>query len=157
MFLFDPTFGSTFENCETEIRRLMERAEAELVFCRKWDERRLAYKVKGRKRGLYVLTYFKSPTGKIAGLERDSQLSENILRVLILRADEVTPDMMEKAIAMRGTESGAEGGARRGKPGEEGEMAEKSGDAMFDGRRDSRRSSDKRRRRPDVVEAAEQA
>ena len=50
MFLFDPTFGSSFENCEREIQRLLERADAEIVFCRTWDERRLAYKIKGRKR-----------------------------------------------------------------------------------------------------------
>ena len=49
MFLFDPNFGASFENCEKEVRRLMDRAEAELLFCRTWDERRLAYRIKGRK------------------------------------------------------------------------------------------------------------
>lgn len=97
MFLFDPTFGGTFENCETEIRRIMGRAEAELVFCRRWDERRLAFKLKGRKRGVYVLTFFKSDPSKIGGIERDARLSENVLRVLVLRAEGYTADMMEKA------------------------------------------------------------
>jgi len=108
MFLFDPTFGGSFENCEAEIRRLMERAEAEIVFCRAWDERRLAYKVKGRKRGVYVLVYFKAAPGKIAPLERDAQLSENILRMLVLRADGVTPEAMEKALASRAEERSGE-------------------------------------------------
>ena len=99
MFLFDPTFGGSFENCESEIRRLMERADGEIVFCRKWDERRLAYRVSGRKRGVYVLVYFKAPADKIVGLERDVKLAENILRVLILRADEVTPEKMEQAVS----------------------------------------------------------
>ncbi len=98
MYLFDPTFASTFENCETEIRRLMDRAGAELVFCKKWDERRLAYKLAGRKRGVYVLTYFNGPADKIKGLERDVQLSEDVLRVLVLKAEGVTPDQMEKAM-----------------------------------------------------------
>jgi len=97
MFLFDPTFGGTFENCEAEIRRILGRAEAELVFCRRWDERRLAFRVKGRKRGVYALTFFKSDPSKITGIERDARLSENVLRVLILRADETTAEMMEKA------------------------------------------------------------
>ena len=97
MFLFDPTFGGTLENCEAEIRRIMGRAEAELVFCKRWDERRLAYKLKGRKRGVYVLTFFKSDPSKITGIERDARLSENVLRVLVLRADGFTPDMMEQA------------------------------------------------------------
>jgi small subunit ribosomal protein S6 len=101
MFLFDPTFGASFEACETEVKRLMDRADAELLFCRKWDERRLAYKIKGRKRGVYVLVYFKAPPDKIARIERDVQISENVLRVLVLRADFVTPEMMEMAAQTR--------------------------------------------------------
>jgi small subunit ribosomal protein S6 len=101
MFVFDPTFGATFENCETEIRRLMTRAEAEILLCQRWDERRLAYKIKGRKRGVYVLVYFKAPTDKITPLERDAQLSEQILRLLVLRADDMTLEMMQQAAAAR--------------------------------------------------------
>ncbi len=96
MFLFDPTFGTTWDNCEGEIRRLMERAQAEIIVCRQWDERRLAYKIRGRKRGVYALVYFKAPPDKIGPLERDAELSENILRVLVLRADDLTPEAMER-------------------------------------------------------------
>jgi small subunit ribosomal protein S6 len=104
MFLLDPTFGNSFEKCETEIRRLMGRADAELLFCRKWDERRLAYRIRGRKRGVYVLTYFRAAPDKITPLERDAELSENILRLLVLRADGVTPEHMESMVRGRGEE-----------------------------------------------------
>ena len=125
MFLFDPTYGATFEACETEIRRIMDRAEAEIVFCKSWDERQLAYRINGRKRGVYVLVYFKAGATKIGGIERDVQLSEHLLRILVLRADGVTPDMMEAALSAQ----------RRG--------AEEEGD------RDGRRSDDDSRgRRP---------
>ena len=121
MFLFDPTFGGTFENCEKEVGRLMERAEAELLFCRKWDERRLAYKIKGRKRGVYVLTYFKAAPDRIGGLERDAQLSEDVLRVLVLRADHVTADMMEQNVpTSRERESGGDDEATTPPPAEDG-------------------------------------
>ncbi len=96
MFLFDPTFGNSFEKCEVEVRRLIERAQGEIIVCRKWDERRLAYRIKGRKRGVYVLVYFKAPADRIVGLEHDAKLSESILRVLVLRADYVTPETMEQ-------------------------------------------------------------
>ncbi len=112
MFLFDPTFAGSFENCEGEIKRIMDRAEGQVVFLRKWEERRLAYKLKGRKRGVYVLVYFNAPPGKITGLERDAMLSENVLRVLVLRADGMTPELMEKAAAPRVVE--AEGGDEYG-------------------------------------------
>ena len=98
MFLFDPTFGSSYENCEKEIRRLMERAQAEIILCGKWDERRLAFKIAGRKRGVYVLVYFKAPPDKIVSLERDVQLSEDVLRILVVRAEGLTRDQMERAL-----------------------------------------------------------
>lgn len=98
MFLFDPTFGNNAEDCEAEIRRLMDRAKAEILFCKKWDERRLAYRIKGRKRGVYMLVYFNAPTSSITPMERDAQLSENILRLLVLRAEGVTPEMMERNV-----------------------------------------------------------
>ena len=104
MFLFDPTFGTSFENCETEVRRILGRADAELVFCKKWDERRLAYRIEGRKRGVYVLVYFKADPGRIPEIERDVQISECLLRVLVLKAEGVTTEMMERAVGARGDE-----------------------------------------------------
>lgn len=132
MFLFDPTFGASFENCESVIRRLMDRADAEIVFCRKWDERRLAYKIKGRKRGVYVLVYFKAPAEKVGSIERDAQITEEILRLLILRADGVTPEAMEKAAVPRSEE----------------ESSDDSRDS-----RDSRREPSRPDRRPERREA----
>jgi len=95
MFLFDPTAASSWEQVEEQVKRLMERAEGEIIKMKRWDERRLTYEVEGRKRGVYVLAFFKAPTEKIAGLERDVQLSEEILRVLVLCRDHMTD---EKAI-----------------------------------------------------------
>ena len=105
MFVFDPTFGAALENCEAEIRRLTDRAGAEILFLRRWDERRLAYTIKGRKRGVYILVYFKSDPEKLSAFERDAQLSEHILRVLVLRAEDVTPELMEKAMPSRAVEA----------------------------------------------------
>ncbi len=104
MFLFDPTFGNAFEKCEAEIRRLMERAQAEMLFCRKWNETRLAFRIKGRKRGVYVLVYFKAAQDKIVLLERDAKLSERILRLLVLRADHMTREAMERLLPSQGAE-----------------------------------------------------
>lgn len=141
MFVFDPTFGGSFEDCEGAIRRLMERAEAEIMFCRKWDERRLAYKIKGRKRGVYVLVYFKALPGKIPSIERDAQITEEILRLLILRADGITRDVMERAVSPLGeAELSATGGepeggrpaGRREAPGERREAPAKERPAASD-------------------------
>lgn len=112
MFLLDPTFGASMENCESEIRRLLDRAEAEVIFLGKWDERRLAYRINGRKRGVYVLVYFKAATEKIAGLVRDAQISEEILRLLVVRADDVTRELMERHCEMRGADRSSDNESR---------------------------------------------
>lgn len=98
MFLFDPTFASSFESCEKEIHRLMERAQAQIIFCRKWDERRLAYKIKGQKRGVYVLVYFTAAPTRSHHSSADVQLSEDILRLLVIRADGLTREQMERTV-----------------------------------------------------------
>lgn len=92
MFLVDADWGSNWDQLEQEIGRLMERADAELVYCKKWDERRLAYELDRRKRGLYVLTFFKAGPDRLTGLERDVQLSERILRMLVLQQTKYSED-----------------------------------------------------------------
>jgi small subunit ribosomal protein S6 len=90
MFLFDNTAVHEWPDMEAEVRRLFERIGAESQVCLKFDERKLAYEIKGRKRGTYVLTYFDADPRRIADLERDARLSELILRALVLRADKLT-------------------------------------------------------------------
>lgn len=98
MFLFDPAAAVDWSNVEAEVNRLISRAEGQLIACKRWDERRLAYEIRGRKRACYVLTYFRAPGDRIAGIERDVQLSENILRCLVLRADHLTEEEMKQAV-----------------------------------------------------------
>ena len=101
MFLFDPTFAADFARVEQEVGRIMERAAGQIVMSKRWDERKLAYEIKGRKRGCYVLTFFRAPKDRIAGIERDVQLSESILRVLIFNADHMTEEDMQAAYGAR--------------------------------------------------------
>jgi small subunit ribosomal protein S6 len=96
MFLFDPTFAADFSNAEQEVDRIMGRAEAKVILCRLWEERRLAYEIKKRKRGCYVLVYFECDPLRIVGIERDCQLAENILRILISQAEGISREWMEK-------------------------------------------------------------
>jgi small subunit ribosomal protein S6 len=95
MFVFDPTFATDSKNVDAEIERIMQRAGAEVIVSGKWEERKLAFEIKRRKRGCYVLTYFKADPTSIGAIERDCALSEDILRVLILQADDVSRARME--------------------------------------------------------------
>lgn len=80
--------GGGSEETVNHIKGLLDRSGAQLVTLKRWDERKLAYEVEGHKRGVYYIAYFRADGGKLAGLERDCQLSETVLRALIVRKDE---------------------------------------------------------------------
>ena len=97
MFLFPQTATADMGAAVAHIESILERAGAEIVSVCKWDERRLAYDIKGNKRGLYFLTYFKADRSRIAGIERDCNLSEQLLRAMVVRADQVPAEEIEGA------------------------------------------------------------
>lgn len=96
MFLFDSAGARDWAAIDQEVRRLLGRIGAEPLVCVKFDERKLAYEIKRRKRGTYVLTYFNAPPERITELERDAQLSESVLRMLVLRAEHVTDERIRE-------------------------------------------------------------
>jgi small subunit ribosomal protein S6 len=94
MFLFPQTVAADLQGAADHILEILSKGGAELISLCKWDERRLAYDIKGNKRGVYFLTYFKCDALKLAAIERDARLSEKLLRSMIVRADHVTPEQM---------------------------------------------------------------
>ncbi|MCH7700909.1 MAG: 30S ribosomal protein S6 [Planctomycetes bacterium] len=101
MFLFDAATVTSEAEAKEEVHRLLDRSEAEIVVCRKWEERRLAYEIKKCKRGLYMLAFFRVAPDKVRGLERDARLSEKVLRLLVLRAEWVTEDRIQEMLPER--------------------------------------------------------
>jgi small subunit ribosomal protein S6 len=97
MFLVDSAkAASDWDGVNAAIKKILDRAEAEIVSMRKWDDRRLAYDIRRTSRGTYILCYFKAEGKKIQGIEKDVQLSENIIRVLILGTEQMTKEDIEK-------------------------------------------------------------
>jgi len=88
LFLVNPqAMAGDLAGALETIRGMLDRAEAEVVSLRKWDERKLAYPVEGQKRGLYVIAYFRVRPVQTANIASDCNLSQLVLRVLMTRAD----------------------------------------------------------------------
>jgi len=97
MFLVDSgDAGSDWDGIIADIKKMLKRAEVEVVSIRKWDDRRLAYDIRGKSRGTYILCYFRSDGQKNDEIEKGVQLSDRFIRVLILNADWMTPEDIEK-------------------------------------------------------------
>lgn len=72
---------------------------AKIVSDRRWDERRLAYPIKGQQRGTYLLVYFTADTQGLTAIRRDLQFNESLLRYLLLDCDEVPQTAYEPEAA----------------------------------------------------------
>jgi small subunit ribosomal protein S6 len=97
MFLVDSGLAaSDWGGVIESVEKVLARAGAEVASLHKWDERSLAYDVVGKGRGTYILTYFHADPGRISGIERDVQLSESLMRVLILRTDKMGHGDLDK-------------------------------------------------------------
>ena len=98
MFLVDSTLAAQDRQVVIdEIQRMMTRADADVVSLKTWDERRMTYDIRGKSRGTYILVYFNCDPEKVKGIERDVQLSELLMRVMILRTDKMKQSDIEKA------------------------------------------------------------
>jgi len=80
----------------SQIKALIEAQGGEVLVNRLWEERRLAYSIRGQRKGTYWLSYFRMEGKGVGKLERDFQLSELVLRSLILKVD---PQIAETLVA----------------------------------------------------------
>ena len=97
MFLFPQSAAADLRGVIDHVNSILDRADAEVVAMQKWDERRLAYDIASNKRGLYILTYFKADRSRIPSIERACNLSEIMLRAMVLRAEHVPTEEIEAA------------------------------------------------------------
>ena len=74
--------ASDFAGSLDHVRQILLKAKAEIVAIRKWDERKLAYEVKGQKRGTFVIAHFNAQSDKLTMIDRDCNLSEVVLRAM---------------------------------------------------------------------------
>ena len=85
MFILDSNkVGQNLAGALEIVSSILKKYKIEIKYCEKWDEKKFSYPIKGQKRGVYVLTYFESVPEGIQKVYRECEISEDILRVLIL-------------------------------------------------------------------------
>ena len=110
MFIIDASrFARDRDGSVREMERLIGDAGGELLVSRLWEERRLAYPIKGHRKGAYWLTYFKISRQNLAELTRQCEISEAILRQLFVRLPESLVDPIVAHAQVTSEKSTAEG------------------------------------------------
>jgi small subunit ribosomal protein S6 len=88
MFILDSNrFGRDTEGVSGQISKIIQELGGEVLVSRLWEERRLCYPIAGHRKGTYWLTYFRLSADSLSSLRRRFQLTDTILRMLLLKVD----------------------------------------------------------------------
>jgi small subunit ribosomal protein S6 len=86
LFLLDANrFARERAALPAEVEAIIRKQGGEVLISRLWDDRKLAYPIKGHKRGTYWLIYHRTQASKLAMLNREFDIHEGILRQLTLK------------------------------------------------------------------------
>ncbi len=86
MFIVDPTVSDDgLTQVQQRFSELATSRGAEIKKIAPWERRRLAYEIKGRRDGIYILVEMRANPSVIAELENQLKVSEQVLRHLVVR------------------------------------------------------------------------
>lgn len=86
LFIFDANrFARDRGALAKQVEELVQQGGGELLASRLWEERRMAYPIRGQRKGAYWLMYFRAPTELIGDLTRQCEINDSILRQLFVR------------------------------------------------------------------------
>ncbi len=89
VYIVDPDLGDERITAITaKYRGIIETGGGAIEKIDVWERRRLAYEVKGRTEGIYVIMQFQAKPPVEAELRRIFQISEDQIRFLIIRRDD---------------------------------------------------------------------
>ena len=93
MFLLDSAdFASDPDGMTKMLTDLVERFGGTIAAHRPWQDGRLAYEIKGRRKGLHYLVMFTLDTSKMGELNRACRLNEKLLRTMFIAQPKVLFD-----------------------------------------------------------------
>lgn len=99
LFLIDNARAITeWDNVVNQIHVVLQKNDAEVLKTEKWGEKKLAYKIKGHRRGTYLLIHFNAKSNVITTIKRDFQFVDSIIRFLIVKDDKIE-DMSQMGVS----------------------------------------------------------
>ncbi len=103
MFILDSNqYGRDPGGVSGQVAKMLEAAGGTVMVSRLWEERRLAFPIKGQRKGTYWLTYFRLDPARLVGIQRQCELNDAVLRNLFLKVDpRIVDALVEHALAAR--------------------------------------------------------
>lgn len=101
MFLLNSTkFANDPEGSTEALMAILEKADASVVAHRPWQDGKLAYEIEGQRKGLHYLVCFKMAGEGAAILNRQCQLSDLVVRHLVIKHRVELFDAMVNALTV---------------------------------------------------------
>ncbi|MEO9600778.1 30S ribosomal protein S6 [Parasphingorhabdus sp.] len=79
---------SQVDSLAQEATKIVEDNEGKVVLTETWGLRTLAYKIQKNRKAHYVMLRLDAPGSVVAELERQTRISEDVIRFLTIRVDE---------------------------------------------------------------------
>jgi small subunit ribosomal protein S6 len=100
MFLLDSgRFATDAKGSSDQILAMIQKCGGTIVAHRPWQDGRLAYAIKGHRKGLHYLVYYKMPGEGVRDLNRACKLNDLVLRHVVVQHPQVLFDAMVQAIS----------------------------------------------------------
>ena len=98
MFIFNANaYARNPAAAQKAVEELIESVDGEILASRLWNEQKLAFPIKGHRKGAYWLTYARIESTRLAKLNRSTQLNDSILRHLFVKLE---PRLGEPMVAV---------------------------------------------------------
>ena len=89
MFIVDPALSDNdVETIQQRLRDLAISRSAEVKKLAVWERRRMAYPIKGRRDGIYILAELRANPAVIKELDQQLSVAENVLRHMVVKLDQ---------------------------------------------------------------------
>ncbi len=98
MFIFNANaYARNPAGAATAVDELVTSNGGEILASRLWNEQKLAYPIKGHRKGAYWLSYIRIDSSQLVKFNRACQLNDSILRHLAIKLD---PRLVEPMVAV---------------------------------------------------------
>jgi small subunit ribosomal protein S6 len=102
-------YASDPNGAEANLKELLDRVAAELVVQSPWQDGKLAYPIKGHRKGTHYLMYFRMDGSQMDEMTRLCKLNDLILRHMVIEHSDTLFDAMSQALIQHGKGESGEG------------------------------------------------
>ena len=96
MVIFDANrFARDPQGLAERFQKIINKFGGETLVSRLWNEQKLAYPIRGHRKGTYWLTYMRLDSSKLPDFNRELRINESVLRTLTLL---VEPRLVEALV-----------------------------------------------------------